>query len=111
MCNHLPLLVEITPAPAGGLTDAELLGRVRAISLPMAVSLLAKELTEARQKLAAGLVDEGFVAAIHAPYLPGDVARCLHWPRRHPRQGAPGVMSRCDVVTPEDFQCITGFVR
>ncbi len=57
MCNHLHLLVEVTPAPADGLTDAELLERVRAISSPMAVSLLAKELTEARKKRKRGKRD------------------------------------------------------
>ena len=68
MCNHLYLLMEVTPRPEGGLTDAQLLERVRAISLPATVSLLRKELKEAREKLAAGLVNAEYVEKIHARY-------------------------------------------
>jgi hypothetical protein len=52
MSNHLHLLVEVTPRPAGGLSDEELLRRVRAISTPAAVAVLAKELREARAAVA-----------------------------------------------------------
>ena len=68
MCNHVHLLVEVTPHPPGPMTDEELLDRVKAISSPMAVSLLRKELKEAREKLAAGLVNEDFIGKIHARY-------------------------------------------
>jgi putative transposase len=68
MCNHVHLLVEVTPRPQAGLTDEELLMRVRAISSQMAVSLLRKELKEAREKLAAGLVNAEFIEKIHARY-------------------------------------------
>jgi putative transposase len=68
MCNHVHLLVEVTPRPLGPMTDEELLDRVKAISSPMGVSLLRKELKEAREKLAAGLVNEEFIEKIHARY-------------------------------------------
>ena len=58
MCNHVYLLVEVTPRPAGPMTDDELLRRYRAISSPMAVKILRNELKEAREKLVAGLVNE-----------------------------------------------------
>jgi REP element-mobilizing transposase RayT len=67
MCNHIHLLVEITPRPIGGLTDEELLGRLRWIHSEGQVALVAKELAEARHAIAAGQVKdpEGFVRAIH----------------------------------------------
>ena len=68
MCNHVHLLVEVTPRPPGPMTDEELLDRVKAISSPMGVSLLRQELKEAREKLAAGLVNEEFIEKIHARY-------------------------------------------
>ena len=68
MCNHVHLLVEVTPWPPEPLTEEQLLERYRAISSPMAVSILRKELKEAREKLAAGLVDEAFIEKIHARY-------------------------------------------
>jgi REP element-mobilizing transposase RayT len=68
MSNHIHLLVEITPRPDEGLTDDELLVRVKAISSPVVVALLAKELREARAKLAEGAVAESYLEAIHARY-------------------------------------------
>jgi REP element-mobilizing transposase RayT len=70
MCNHIHLLVEITPRAAGGLTDEELLARVKCIQSEAQVALLAKELTEARKAVAAGLVKdaEAYVQAIHERY-------------------------------------------
>jgi REP element-mobilizing transposase RayT len=67
MCNHIHLLVEITPRPAGGLTDEELLGRLKWIQTEAQVALVAKELAEARQVVAEGRSKEGeaFVQAIH----------------------------------------------
>jgi REP element-mobilizing transposase RayT len=68
MCNHVHLLLEVTPRPAGGLTDEQLLARVGAIADKVTVGLLRKELTDARTKLAAGLVDESYLERIHARY-------------------------------------------
>lgn len=98
MCNHVHMLVEVTPWPPERLTDEELLERVRAISLPATVSLLRKELKEAREKLAAGLVNEEFVAKIHARYtyrmhdlsefMKGVMQRFTQWFNgRHKRSG------------------------
>ena len=78
MGNHWHLLLEVPPMAAGGLTDAGLLERLRAIYSEAAVAVVAKELTEARAaKDGAGVgasaagVGAGStprVAAIHARY-------------------------------------------
>jgi REP element-mobilizing transposase RayT len=67
MCNHIHLLVEITPRPAGGLADEELLGRLKWIQTEAQVALVAKELVEARQVVAEERAKEGeaYVQAIH----------------------------------------------
>jgi putative transposase len=67
MCNHIHLLVEITPAPAGGLSDEELLKRLKAIQTEAQVALVARELAEARKIVAEGRAKEGeaYVQAIH----------------------------------------------
>jgi REP element-mobilizing transposase RayT len=67
MCNHIHVLVEITAMPAGGLTDAALLGRLRWIQTEVQVALVAKELAEARQVVAEGRAKDGeaYVRAIH----------------------------------------------
>jgi putative transposase len=67
MCNHIHLLLEITPRPAGGLSDEELLGRLKWIQTEAQVALVAKELAEARQVVAEGRAKDGkaYVAAIH----------------------------------------------
>ncbi len=67
MCNHIHLLVEITPRPAGGLTDEELLGRLKWIQSEAQVALVGKELAEARKVVADGRAKEGeaYVQAIH----------------------------------------------
>jgi REP element-mobilizing transposase RayT len=67
MCNHIHLLVEITPQPAAGLTDEELLGRLKWIQTEAQVALVAKELVEARRVVAEGRAKEGeaYVQAIH----------------------------------------------
>jgi REP element-mobilizing transposase RayT len=67
MCNHIHLLVEITPRPAAGLTDEELLGRLKWIQTEAQVTLVAKELAEARRVVAEGRAKEGeaYVRAIH----------------------------------------------
>ena len=98
MSNHVHLLVEVTPWSAEPLSDAQLLERVRAISDVATVSLLRKELKDAREKLAAGLVDESFVAKIHGRYtyrmhdlsefMKGVMQRFTQWFNgRHKRSG------------------------
>ena len=68
MGNHVHLLLEVPPMPAEGLSDAELLRRLRAIYNAPAVALVAKELAEVRQQVKVGLVDESLVREIHGRY-------------------------------------------
>jgi putative transposase len=99
MCNHIHLLLEVTPMPAGGLTDNELLDRLRAISTEASVTGVARELAEARQKVAAGLGEEEvLVGRIHrrytyrmhdlSEYMKGFMQRYTQWHnRKHKRTG------------------------
>jgi putative transposase len=68
MDNHIHLLLEVTPRPAAGLTDDELIARVGAISDKVTVALLRKELAEARALLETGCVKDHHVEEIHARY-------------------------------------------
>lgn len=63
MSNHFHILLEVPPMPQGGLTDEELLKRLRAIYSDAVVSLADKELREAREK---GLMD--YAEQIHQRY-------------------------------------------
>ena len=65
MCNHVHILLEVPPMKEGGLTDEELLKRLRAIYPAVVVAEVAKELAEARAKVAAGLGHEVLVTRIH----------------------------------------------
>jgi putative transposase len=65
MCNHFHLLLEVPPAPVGGFSDEELLGRLRAIYGEAFVAEVALELAEARRKVREGLAEESLVARIH----------------------------------------------
>lgn len=47
MCNHIHLLLEVPPMPAGGLSDAQLLERPRAIYSEAFVAVVEKELQDA----------------------------------------------------------------
>ena len=68
MSNHIHLLLEITPAPPEGLSDEELLRRLRSIYYADQVREVAKELTKAREAVAEGRAGEALVQAIHARY-------------------------------------------
>jgi REP element-mobilizing transposase RayT len=68
MSNHIHLLLEIVPAAPEGLTDEELLRRLRAIHSEAQVAEVAKELAAARKAVASGLADESGVTAIHARF-------------------------------------------
>ena len=70
MCNHIHLLLEITPRPAGGLSDEELLGRLKWIQTKVQVAAVTKELAEARKAVAEGRAKDGeaYVRAIHERY-------------------------------------------
>ncbi len=63
MSNHFHLLLEVPPMPEGGLTDDELLSRLKAIYSDGIVGDVAKELKEAREKGA-----EERLAEIHRRY-------------------------------------------
>ena len=66
MCNHFHLLLEVPPAPAGGISDEELLVRLKAIYDGAFVADVARELAEAREKVRDGLAEESvLVAKIH----------------------------------------------
>jgi hypothetical protein len=54
--------------PAGGLTDVDLLQRLRAIYPADAVTLVAKELQAACKAILDGLTDESYATAIHERY-------------------------------------------
>ena len=67
MCNHIHLLVEVPPAPVGGISDAELLERLRAIYHEAFVAEVAMELKKARRDVADGRalgVPSGMDAAV-----------------------------------------------
>ena len=65
MGNHVHVLLEVPPMKAGGLSDEELLKRLRAVHGEGVVAEVAKELAEARERVRAGLADERMVARIH----------------------------------------------
>jgi putative transposase len=68
MSNHVHLLLEVPPMAAEGLSDAELLRRLRAIYNEATVGVVAKELAEVRGKVKAGLADEALAREIHERY-------------------------------------------
>ena len=69
MSNHFHLLLEVPPMPVGGIPDEELLKRLRAIYREGDVAEVAKELAEARRKVAEGVANEEVVARIHRRYI------------------------------------------
>ena len=107
MCNHIHILLEVTPMPvdglsesgAGGLTDEALLERLRAIYSEAYVADVAKELAEARAKVAAGVGEESvLVGRIHSrftyrmhdlsQFMKGFMQRYTQWHNRtHKRSG------------------------
>ena len=99
MCNHIHILLEVTPGPVGGLSDEALLGRLRAIYSEAFVAEVAKELAEARKLVAAGRGAESvLVARIHerftyrmhdlSEFMKGFMQRFTQWHNRtHKRSG------------------------
>jgi REP element-mobilizing transposase RayT len=100
MCNHIHLLVEITAMPADGLTDEELLGRLKWIQTEAQVAVVARELAEARRVVAEGRARDGeaYVKAIHerftwrmhdlSQFMQGFLQRYTLWHnRKTKRQG------------------------
>ncbi|MCX6879244.1 MAG: transposase [Verrucomicrobia bacterium] len=68
MGNHVHLLLEVPPMAVGGLSDEELLQRLRAIYNQAMVGVVARELAEVRQKVKAGLADASLVRELHERY-------------------------------------------
>ena len=64
MSNHIHLLLEVPPMPAGGLSDDELLARLRAIYSQTIVAEVAEDLANARKPGA----PEAAAAEIHSRY-------------------------------------------
>jgi putative transposase len=99
MSNHIHVLLEVTPMPVGGLSDAELLSRLRAIQNEAEVFEVARELREARAAVAAGRGEEAvLVGQIHdrftyrmhdlSQFMKGFLRRYSQWHnRRHKRKG------------------------
>jgi REP element-mobilizing transposase RayT len=58
MSNHFHILLEVPPMPKGGLSDEELLTRLRAIYSDGVVSVVEKELADARAKGIAEYADQ-----------------------------------------------------
>lgn len=98
MDDHVHLLVEVPPHPSRGLTDDELLRRLRVLYPAATVDTVARELEEVRWKLAEGLCDSTDVARIHSRYLgrmhdlgqfmKGVLQRYTQWHNgRHGRRG------------------------
>ena len=97
MCNHIHILLEITPMPEGGLSDEVLLKRLGAIYNAAQVAEVARELAEARKKVADGLGEESvLVGKIHSrfiyrmhdlsEFMKGFMQRYTQWHnRRHKR--------------------------
>jgi REP element-mobilizing transposase RayT len=69
MSNHFHLLLEVPPMAQGGISDEELLKRLRAIYNEAQVAEVAKELGEARRRMAEGLAGPQAVEQIHARFI------------------------------------------
>jgi REP element-mobilizing transposase RayT len=99
MCNHIHILLEVTPMPAGGFSDEALLDRLRAIYSDAFVAEVASELAEARQQVAAGRgaesllvgrIHERFTYRMHdlSEFMKGFMQRYTQWHNRtHKRSG------------------------
>jgi REP element-mobilizing transposase RayT len=68
MSNHLHILLEVPPMVPGGLSDADLLKRLGALYPEVLVAEVAKELREAREKIAAGTGQADLAEHIHQRY-------------------------------------------
>ena len=65
MCNHIHILLEVPPMPEGGLSDAELLKRLRAIYSDVEVAEVEKRLTEVRKAISEERASEDLAREIH----------------------------------------------
>ena len=68
MSNHFHLMLEITPMPDGGLSDADLLNRLAAIHDDAVVDAVEIEIENARIAIAEGRANENRIDEIHLRY-------------------------------------------
>jgi putative transposase len=98
MSNHFHILLEVPPMPEGGLSDEELLGRLRALYPENFVAGVADELTEAHKSIVESSGNEALVEAIHqrftyrmhhlSEFMKGLLIRFTRWyNRKHSRTG------------------------
>ena len=93
MCNHIHLLLEVPPLPAGGLSDAGLLRRLSALYNEAVVAGVAKELSNARESGAdrtALEIHGRFTRRMHdlSRFMEGLLQRFTRWfNRTHQRSG------------------------
>ncbi|MCF7730754.1 MAG: transposase [Akkermansiaceae bacterium] len=65
MSNHVHILLEVPPMPEGGLTDAGLLKRLRAIYSELETREVEKQLARVRKAIVEGRADESLAREIH----------------------------------------------
>jgi len=93
MSNHLHILIEVPPAPDGGMGDAELLKRLRWIYSDVIVAEVAKRLKGYRKdgnESAAGEIHARFSYRMHdlSEFMKGFMQRFTQWfNRSHKRSG------------------------
>ena len=93
MSNHFHLLLEVPPMPEGGISDEELLKRLRATSAEALVAEVAKELAEARaagHARRAGEIHARFTYRMHSlsEFMKTLLQRFTRWfNRTHERDG------------------------
>jgi len=69
MSNHFHILLEVPPMPEQGISDEELLQRLRSIYREGEVEMVALELAEVRRKVADGVASEEVVERIRQRYI------------------------------------------
>lgn len=94
MSNHIHILLEVPPMPAGGLSDEELLTRLRAIYSQTVVAEVAEDLAIARKpgapKNAAAEIHARYTYRMHdlSQYMKTVMQRMTQWfNRQHQRSG------------------------
>ncbi|MCX6879494.1 MAG: transposase [Verrucomicrobia bacterium] len=93
MSNHIHLLLEVPPLPAGGFTDEGLLKRLRFLYSEAFVAEVAKRLGECRKsgnEVAARELHAGFTYRMHSlsEFMKGFMQRFTQWfNRKHGRSG------------------------
>lgn len=93
MSNHFHVLLEVPPMPEGGISEDELLKRLRAVYTEAAVAEVAKELADARKAGNQGHVEEIFARYTYrmhnlSEFMKALLIRFTRWfNRTHERSG------------------------